>query len=125
MLALRVGSLLWQACPPGEPPSAGPSCPDPIHQAGGVWPILAVVAVAVITVAVTFALAPRVKNQQRRFAALVVVVYVMAGLVSVTIINAFSGISLRDMGSQPVTHVLQILLWPGFVASYLGGNNGG
>lgn len=105
-------------------PHADPDWCEPIYQTGGWGPIIAVVAVAILTVAVAFRLAFRTKDSGRRFFVLFTVTYLMAGLVSTTIINAYIFVSLGDMVSDPLPYLLQILVWPLFLASYLGGSYG-
>jgi hypothetical protein len=112
-------------CPPlpsGERP-VDPDWCKPIHQAGGVWPIVGVAVFAVLVVAAGYFLVRRRPSSERGFLILTVVAYLMAGLVSVTIGNAFIGVSLRDMVADP-SYLLQIPLWPLFVFSYLGGGYG-
>jgi hypothetical protein len=96
-----------------------------VHRAGGWGPIIAVITGAILTVAVTFALAPRIKDRNRRFFVLGTVVYLMAGLVSVTVGNAhIIGVSIGDMVSDPVTYLWQLLAWPLFLMVYLSGGYG-
>jgi hypothetical protein len=87
-------------------------------------PIITVVAIAVLIVGVTFVLVFRFKDVRRRFLVLVPVTYLMVGLVSLTYMNAKIFVSLGDMVSEPLPHLLQILLWPLVVMSYLSGSFG-
>ena len=112
------------ACPPTQVPRADPDWCTGIYRSGGWVPIVAVISGAVLAVALTFFLVTRLRDRNRRFVVLAMVVYLMAGLVSVTIGNANIGVSLGDMASDPLSCLLQLLLWPVFALSYLSGNYG-
>lgn len=94
------------------------------HRAGGWGPIFPVIVFAVLTVAMTLVLVSRRTESPRRFLLLGVVVYLMIGLVSVTIGNASIGVSLGDMAADPLPHLLQLVLWPVMVPLYLSGDYG-
>jgi hypothetical protein len=109
---------------PIPPPCESPPCPPEatgIEAAGGWWPLLAVIAVAVLAVGVTFLF---VRKRPRRYWVLALVSYLMVGLVSATIGNANIGASLGDMASEPLSSLQQLLAWPVFLGTYLSGNYG-
>jgi hypothetical protein len=174
LLAAIAHLIVRQVCPPGG------ACWNPIREAGGIWPIVATIAGAVIGLAVTLAFVLRPRDGQpafvpdapglwlagglaglgtilfagwlqslapilwwlgapaaiaalpiagvslrprgSRFRGLLLGVsaYVLTGVVTLVILNALLGSSIRDLVLEPVT-LLLALNWPGLIASYLGG----
>jgi hypothetical protein len=63
----------------------------------------------------------RPRGSHRRGLVLGAVVYVLTGVVTVVVVNALEGVSIGELASNPLLFLLEVLLWPGLIPSYLGG----